>query len=213
MTSSIWFPAGALQDLASRDSDAHGSWSVASHAELTVAIASGDRDAFACFYDAWFDRVLATARRLTRGNDADSLDVVHDVMLKVARSMVALGDQRAVDAWMARTILTTVLDRRRVQRRRSARETVVATPADACANGEGTMLDALLHDERIAWVRAEIVTLPEHERQALRARFEGGHTLAEVGTLLGISGHAAHGRIRRALERLTRRAREVFGHA
>lgn len=179
---------------------------------LTAAIARGDRDAFAAFYERWFDRVFATARRLVRAGDADCLDVVHDVMLKVAKRMVPLADQRAVDAWMAKTILTTVLDRRRAEKRRLARERVVALPEDA-ATGPDDLAEALLRDERIAWLRRELDRLPRGERTALLARFCDDRSFAELGQALGISGDAAHGRIRRSLLRLVQRAQRVFGHA
>ncbi len=183
-----------------------------SPAALTLAIARGDRDAFAAFYERWFDRVFATTRRLTRAGDADCLDVVHDVMLKVAQRMVPLADQRAVDAWMAKTILTTVLDRRRAETRRLARERVVAVPADA-TTGPDELADALLRDERIAWLRRELEQLPPRDRAALLARFRDDRSFAELGSALGISGDAAHGRIRRVLLRLAQRAQRVFGHA
>jgi len=184
-----------------------------SQAAWTAAIARGDREAFARFYDVWFDRVHAVARRLARGPGEDHLDLVHEVMLKVVHRMVPLRDQRAVDAWMARAILTTVLDRRRVELRRRRRETAVAVAADATLDGAETLAHALLSDERLTWLRAELGRLPERDRLALRARFEDGSTFAEIGALLNTTGDAAHGRIRRALAHLARRAREVFGHA
>jgi hypothetical protein len=45
-------------------------------ARLTRAIARGDRDALATFYNAWFDRSYAAARRLTGRDESFCLDVV-----------------------------------------------------------------------------------------------------------------------------------------
>ncbi len=182
-------------------------------ATLTRAIARGDRDAFAAFYELWFDRVQATARRLTRADETECLDVVHDVMLKVAQRMVPLADERAVDAWMAKAILSTVIDRRRAASRRRVRESAVAMQEDASVDGELAVVEALSRDEQLVWLRRELEALPRHEREALVARFHDDRTFAEVGELLGVTGDAAQGRIRRALARLAHRAKEVFGHA
>lgn len=177
-------------------------------ARLTAGIARGDRAAFAAFYDAWFDRALGLAKRTLRADEEQSLDVVQDVMLRVARSMPRLSDERAVASWMARTVHSVAIDRLRADARR-ARHERNAAPADVTT---GTEPQAQLElEERARWLRARLDELPEVDRNAVRLRFEGDRTLEAVGEILGISGHAAHGRIRRSLARLRELAREVFG--
>lgn len=204
-------PQATAQPLALTTASQPADDAATSTAMLTRGIAAGDRDAFAMFYAQWFERVLLAARRLTRREEAECLDIVHDVMLKVVHRMVALADERALDAWMAKAILTTVLDRRRAEQRRRRRETTVALHADAVSEPDAVAA-ALLHDERIRWLRRELDGLPRREREAVLARFVGDRSFAELGRVLGISGDAAAGRVRRTLLWLARRAREVFGH-
>ena len=68
----------------------------------------------------------------------------------------------------------------------------------------------LIAGEQEAWLRRELAALDARDRTLLAARFEEGKTLRAAGKAVGMTGHAAHGRIRRLLERLRRAAREVF---
>jgi RNA polymerase sigma-70 factor (ECF subfamily) len=175
-------------------------------AALTRAIARGDQVAFAEFYDLWFDRAYATARRITRRDESFCLDVVHDAMLRVVRQMRPLDSEAAVGAWMARTIWTTAIDALRTERRRTRREHDVGAEraANADAPGDGT------ERERLEWLRARIAALPTVDRRLVQERFDHDRTLDAVGRALGMTGHAAHGRIRRILARLRDAAKELF---
>ena len=95
-------------------------------AHLTGRIADGDENAFAMFYEAWFDRVFAMARAMSRRDEAFCLDVVQDCMMRVVRGMKPLTDERAVSAWMGKTVFSTIADRIRVERRRAGREQAAA---------------------------------------------------------------------------------------
>ncbi|MBL8755742.1 MAG: hypothetical protein JNK15_20770, partial [Planctomycetes bacterium] len=77
------------------------------------AIAAGCEAAFARFYTAWFPASLVLAKAVSRRDEAFCLDVVQDVMLKVARRMPALRDAAAVRAWMAASVRNAITDRLR----------------------------------------------------------------------------------------------------
>jgi len=174
--------------------------------QLTAAVARGDEQAFAAFYELWFDRTLALARKATRRDESFCLDVVQDCMLRVVRAMRPLDTESAVEAWMARAVLTTAIDRLRADRRRTRREQEAARgeqdDAHPATEAEVT--------ERNAWLIAHLRELPERDQQLLAARFGDDKTLAEVGEALGMTGHAAHGRIRRIIARLRDAAQELF---
>lgn len=181
-----------------------------SHA-LTARIAHGDEQAFATFYDLWFDRLFALARRSTGRDDAFCLDAVQDCMLKVVHKLPALPDDDAVAAWLVRALLRGAVDRLRADARRARREQAVASTRDA-AGGDSTpdLLPDLLDAEQRAWLAARVAELPPADRALLQARFADGHTLHAAGAAAGLSGHAAHGRIRRLLLRLRAAAKEIF---
>jgi RNA polymerase sigma-70 factor (ECF subfamily) len=175
--------------------------------EVTAAIARGDPEAFAVLYEAWFDRAYAMARSLTRRDESFCLDVVQDAMLRAVRCLRAMPDGASLARWMGSVVRSASIDRLRREARRLRRE---ARWGVRVAAGEDAAEAAEL-EERIAWLRDALAGLPDTERTLLAERFDRGRTLEEAGAAVGLTGNAAHGRIRRALERLRRKAREVFG--
>lgn len=176
---------------------------------LTAAIAKGDERAFAEFYERWFDRVYAKARHVTRRDEAFCLDVVQDCMMRVVGKMRPLQSERAVAAWMARTLMSTAIDRMRQDERRLRRERESAARATGTAPGP-ELTDGLEVAEQTTWLRARLMELPAADRQLILERFEGGKTLDAIGQAHGMSVHAAHGRIWRIVNRLRRAAKEIF---
>lgn len=170
---------------------------------MTSAIARGDRDALGAFYEAWFDRAYALARSITRRDEAFCLDVVQEAMLRVVRSMRGMGSQGELERWMTRVVHTAALDLLRRESRRTRRERA-RSEADAGQDAAGVAELA----ERIAWVRARLAELPGEDGALLRARLMDGKTLDGAGAAAGISGDAAHGRVRRALRRLRELGKE-----
>lgn len=176
-------------------------------APLTAPIARGDERAFAAFYEQWFDRALALARSFSRRDETFCLDVVQDCMLRVVRAMRPLGSESAVNAWMAKTVLTTTLDHLRRETRRTRRERRAAPPEAALDADPRLAAEA---SERQAWLHDRLAELPVDDRQLLVERFADDQTLAQAGAALGITGNAAHGRIRRLVTRLRAAAKEFL---
>jgi RNA polymerase sigma-70 factor (ECF subfamily) len=176
-------------------------------AHLTGKVARGDPDAFSAFYELWFERAFALARSITRRDEAFCLDVVQDCMLRVVRALPPLADEAAVHAWMAKAVLSTSLDRLRSERRRAQREQSSRPPSLADARDPSA---AAQQAEQQEWLRARLAELPAIERELLALRYAGDGTLESIGAALGISGNAAHGRIRRIVLRLRAAAKGVF---
>lgn len=179
----------------------------ADSAALSRSIAAGDEAAFVAFYDAWFPATLALARGASRRDEAFCLDIVQDVMMTVAKKLPALRDAAAVGAWMRSTVLRAVADRARSERRRARREADAAAARDA-ALAAAEPWNALADGERREWLEERIGELSPEDRELLVARFSPSITVTAAGALLGLAPDAAHGRLRRALERLRRKASE-----
>lgn len=163
--------------------------------ELTRAIARGDTDAFERFYRDWFEPAYAMARTITRRDESFCLDVVQDAMLRVARSIKPMDTHEQLAAWMKRVVHTAALDRLRAERRRLARERA-ASASDAMPDPIAEM------DDRIAWLHEQIVALPQDDRSLLMLRFGRSRTLDATADAHAMTPGAAHGRLRRAIERL-----------
>ncbi len=174
--------------------------------DLLRRAARGEGAAFGAFYDRWLPFVYQAARRRSGRDEAFGLDVVQDVMLKVARRPPDLEREAAVAAWLLRTAERCAVDRLRAEQRRARRERAAAMPE----RGEAPEPAGQAAETR-SWLDARLGELPAMERELLLARFAEGGTFAELGEMHGISGDAAAGRIRRTLQRLRAAAREWFG--
>lgn len=169
-------------------------------ARLTRGVSRGDRAAAEELCRGWFDGVYRMARAATRRDESFCLDVVQDVMMRVVKSMKPLGGERELKAWMGKATISCAIDALRRERRRAGRERAVAT-----GRAEG----AAEIDERIEWLRGELGRMGTEERTLVEMRFRG-RTLEEAGASAGISGDAAHGRLRRTVRALMMSAKEMF---
>ena len=89
---------------------------------LTEAIASGNTEAFATFYRAWFDTMYAQARGASGRDESFCLDVVQDAMLRVIKSVPAMESADDLRRWLRVVVQSCAYDRFRAETRRKARE-------------------------------------------------------------------------------------------
>ncbi len=167
----------------------------------TTAIASGDPEAFARFYEQWFDTVYADARRLTGRDESFCLDVTQDVFMRCIRSMRSISAEPALRVWLQRVVHSTAIDRLRADARRRRREiTHHELQTDAPTEGAA---------ERLRWLEAELVKLEKHGVDMLLMRHRFGWTLDRIGATLGLGPGAVDGRLRRTVAQLRNRAMEM----
>ena len=170
---------------------------------LTSAIARGDDRAFGQFYESWFDRTFAMARSVSRRDESFCLDVVQDTMLRVVKYLKPMTSEKSLSNWMGRAVLNVTIDRLRAEQRRPARE---GKAAARLLGQDGEVAD----QEQIAWLQEQLSLLSAEDQQLIMERYHHGKTLEAAGSTIGLTGNAAHGRIRRIVERLRRAAKEVF---
>lgn len=165
--------------------------------DLTRAVSRGDSAALERFYIAWFDRTLAAARRVTGRDEAFCLDVVQEVMLKVARKMRPMSSSLELERWMWRVVRTTSADLLKMERRRVAREARRPAPA-APARPEA----AALASEAADVLAHGLADLGEADAALVVQRTARERTLADLAAEHGMTEGAVHGRVRRAVARL-----------
>lgn len=171
-----------------------------STSKLTRAVASGDPEALARLYEREFDFLYREAHRATGRDESFCLDVVHDTMLRVIRSIPVLEDTASLRAWLRRVVRSCAVDRLRSDARRAGRES--AAP-------RGERPDVHRDDDR-AWLGRELAALGPALVDMLRQRFHLGWTLARIGEATGLTPGAVDGRITRALDSLRERGKETF---
>lgn len=177
---------------------------------MTRAIARGDPDAFARFYEVWFDRAYKLVRGATRRDEAFCLDVVQDAMLRVVRSLRPTRGRQELSRWFARVVYTTALDHLRRETRRNRHEKNIAATARRSRDDAG-LLEVVELEEQQRWLEERLAELQPTDKALLRLRFFDAKTLREAGAAVGLSSHAARGRIERTLRRLRAAARSIFG--
>jgi RNA polymerase sigma factor (sigma-70 family) len=174
--------------------------------QLTSAIASGDTEAFAVFYETYFDAMLREAGRTTRLDEAFCLDVVHDACLRIIKSMSAMESEGQLMAWLKRVITSCAVDRLRAETRRRRREHEAARRRAEAATEHADDADA----ERLAWLRERLDELDGSQKRLLHQRFALERTLEGIGRALGMGPGAVDGRIRRTLGAMRSNAKEQF---
>src|SRR5690606_20630028 len=97
--------------------------------QTTSAIARGDAEAFAQFYEVWFDRMVLMARSVTGRDESFCLDVTQDAMLRIVRSMRPMATEDDLRRWLLRIVHTAALDRLRSEDRRRRRERIAGESA------------------------------------------------------------------------------------
>ncbi len=165
-----------------------------STAELTGGVARGDPRAFEELYREWFPRCVGIARARTGRDESFCMDVSQDVMLKVARTLPALRTEQDLLRWLTRAVITGAIDAIRRERRAQTREKRAARhERTEAAGGVKPELHALLQ---------QLDALGHEDRWLVLHRFAHQLEHATIGRLMGLSGDAVSGRVRRALNRL-----------
>ncbi len=132
-------------------------------------------------------RLLAVARGLVGTEAAD--DVVQEAYLNATRAISQLRDQKAIEAWLTRIIISVAYNHHR--RLRAWRERLPLLAADASKQ-----------PGQDAGLRELVELLPARERTVLVLHYGYGYALDEIAALVGISHTNARTIIHRARRRL-----------
>ncbi len=167
---------------------------------LTTAVASGDTEAFALFFNRWFEWMGRESARLSGRDDAFCADVVQDSMMRVIRSLKPLDTEDSLRRWLRVVVRSCVYDRLRAEARRRARDRAAARPARRQPDPD--------LQGRIRWLERELQSIGDANADLLLMRYRFGWTLQQIGAVLGLKAGAVDGRLRRLLSTLRGRERE-----
>lgn len=160
-------------------------------AALCRAIRAGNDTAFTLFYERHFELLFAMTRKFARRDESYCLDIVHDTMLRIIRSIPELSSWQEVHAWLRRAMISCVIDRARTDARRERREAhVAANEIELTPNAE------------LNWLRDRLRDLSPDDQALIALRFGKGATLESIATLESTTFGTIQGRIRRALAKL-----------
>jgi RNA polymerase sigma factor (sigma-70 family) len=165
---------------------------------LTQYAQNNSESAFSQIIARHLPLVYRTCRR-ELGSDTLAADAAQVVFLLLARKAKTLRAGPSLAGWLFQTACFVAKDVRKQEARRRRREEAVMQEAihqQATPTLEWDTVEPLLNNA--------LAALKPAEREAVLLRFFEGHTLAETGTLLGLSEDAARMRVTRALDKLRR---------
>lgn len=170
-------------------------------ADLVRRMASGDRQAFAAFYDRYAKLAYSLIRRILR-EPAEADEVLQEVFWQTWLEAGAYDPQRGSPAaWLLTRARTRAIDRLRSIRRRG--ETFVV-PVETGPEQEGVAASrspaSVAEDRQL--VDTALSRLSAPQRQVIELAFYGGLTQAEIALRLHEPLGTIKTRTRAALERL-----------
>jgi RNA polymerase sigma-70 factor (ECF subfamily) len=130
-------------------------------------------------------------------NHQDAEDAAQEAFARAHRKFHQLRDRDRFRAWLVRMVWRVALDRRRADKRRTAREQVVVRP-DVSEPGETTAIKR----ERAARLWAAIDALPEKLRLVTVLAAIEGHRVEEVAAMVGAPAGTVKFRLFEARKRL-----------
>lgn len=187
--------AGSSQSLGANRAAAGGELD-----ELVLRSGQGDNGAFAALYDALSAAVFGLARRVVR-DPAQAEEVTQEVFLDVWRSAPRFDRERG----SARSWVLTIAHRRAVDRVRSAQASTDRELRAAQRTGSRDFDEVVETVEgrlEAQAVRRCLQALTEIQREAVDLAYYGGHTYAQVATLLSLPLGTVKTRLRDGLIRL-----------
>jgi RNA polymerase sigma-70 factor (ECF subfamily) len=167
---------------------------------LLAAIARGDRDAFARFYDLHAGLVHTFALRILRERE-EAEEVVQDVFVQVWRQAGGYSAERGTpEAWLITLTRSRGIDKLRSRRRHDE----MVRPADNPDRlPEPTVPESAAGPaEARATLGEALVDLPAAQRRVLELAYFEGLTQSEIAARLGEPLGTVKTRIRGGLERL-----------
>ena len=166
--------------------------------ELIRAMAAGDHEAFARFYDRYASLVFPLVLRIV-GERAAAADVLQDVFWEAWRTAAAYDPARGTpQAWIVTSARTRAIDRVRAMRRRDETFGAPLDPASAPeASGDvaAPAVDRALGAEALA-------RLPAPQREVIELAYYAGLTQREIAALVEQPLGSVQTRIRLAVARL-----------
>jgi len=184
--------------------------------QWVLAVAEGDRQAFAMLVELHLHPIEAFATRML-ADSAEAQDVAQEVMLRLWQRAAEFDPRRArLSTWLHQIAHNLCIDRlRKVRRLSSWDETQNTRLEDAhqttqlaahhASSGDAAPMASSLADEQSVLISRALSQLPERQRSALLLTYYQALTNREVADIMGISV--------RALESLLVRARTALKQA
>ena len=161
----------------------------------------GDVDAFELVYRAYAGRVYALCLRLT-ADPVVARELTQDTFVRAWEALPRFRADASLATWLHRIAVNAMLERRRGERRRSARVTL----ADDEEEGDALVSGVVPASDVATAIDLEraIGTLPPGVRRAFVLHDVEGYTHEEIATMTGLAAGTLRAQLHRARQLLKR---------
>ena len=185
-----------------------------SDAAIMLRVREGDESGFSYLIEKYRRQMIHYMFRMT-GNQAVAEELAQEVFLRVYRSRESYRAEAKFSTWLYRIATNLGVNYARDHKHERAAQTVYLDQPDAetgttpdVADTRGTAEQNLLRGERMAGIRAQVLALPERQRQAVLMHKYQEMDYREIGAVLKLSESATKSLLFRAYQTLRERLKE-----
>ncbi|TWT56780.1 RNA polymerase sigma factor SigV [Thalassoglobus neptunius] len=173
--------------------------------ELTEGLMAGETEAIENYYEEFFSTMFHQAQRSIGADEQTCLDLVHDAMLKMLKSIRVMESRSKLRAWTKKLVASVAIDflRKRRSQLRLAQRAAANSEAEA-SNEELERVEA-----RLMWLSESLSLLDADSRRLVTMRYRWGWTLKRIADAIGLNPGAVDGRLGRIVEQLRSQAEGV----
>ena len=171
--------------------------------EVVIArVRAGERDAFRLLVDRHSRSIFRLAYRMV-GNESDADDVVQDTFLRAFRQLERFESRANFGTWLYRIAVNCSLDLLRQRPKRAAEPEREDDQEPAAEPDLSPSPERLAYSAEVqAKVGAALGTLSPSERAAFLLRHFEGHSIEEIGRVLGLRTSATKHTVFRAVRKM-----------
>ncbi len=185
-----------------------------SDAAIMLRVREGDESGFSYLIEKYRRRMIHYMFRMT-GNQAVAEELAQEVFLRVYRSRESYRAEAKFSTWLYRIATNLGVNYARDHKHERAAQSVYLDQPDAetgttpdVADSRMTVEQTLMRDERMAGIRAQVMALPERQRQAVLMHKYQEMDYREIGSVLKLSESATKSLLFRAYQTLRERLKD-----
>jgi RNA polymerase sigma-70 factor, ECF subfamily len=175
--------------------------------QLMLAYGEGNAEAFEVLYGRWRRQIY---RFLVRQCDSAGVadELYQDVWLRVVNARRQYTVTAKFSTWLFRIARNRLIDHWRAERRIPVAEPIMANDSEIDPFDNVAALDELQPEriverkDLIRLVVGAVESLPDAQRETFLLHEEGGLTIDEIASLMGVGHETAKSRLRYAMTRL-----------
>jgi RNA polymerase sigma-70 factor (ECF subfamily) len=183
-------------------------------AAIMLRVAAGDESSFNFLVEKYHRPIIHFLFRMVR-NQAIAEELAQEVFLRVYRARDSYRAEARFTTWLYRIATNLAVNHARDTRHERSVQTVYLDAPNEetganpdVADGEPTVEQHLLRDERMAAIRQHVMALPERQRMAVLMHKYQGMDYRQIGEVLKLSESATKSLLFRAYQTLRNKLKD-----